>query len=690
VLDNTIEFTDHITLSHRDYVFSFHFTATEYLRPDKVQFAYRMEGLDNKWFYTDASNRTASYTTLSAGEYQFMVKASSPTGVWSEEYATVNVTINPPWWFSWQAFFVYFVVTAYSIYLFINIRTIKLVKQAKQLEERVSERTQQLQHSRDELAVQSQTVSDLLSQKQQLFASVSHEFRTPLTLILSPVDQMLSRYSDKPLRNDLNLIKRSGKRLLRMVDQLLEFAKLEQDVDHTYEQVSLAQTIDLIVASFEPLLKSNNLDLHISPYEDIIVQVLPDSLNKILLNLLSNAIKYTPEKGQICVTVTQVTSKEGEQVNIEIADNGIGIPEQDQQTVFERFKRATHNHHESVFGAGIGLALVKELIEANQGKISLASQINQGTTFVVTLPVANDQFIPPTDEQHHSQDPQEHLSLEVDSVGSAAFTVEAIPQSVADNQMKTILIIDDNADMRALLCNQLTEHYHCKTAANGQIGISLAKEHLPDLVISDVMMPVMDGYEVAQSLKSDPLTNHIPIILLTAKGSVESRIKGLQLLVDDYLAKPFNLKELLLRINNILTIRDILRKRFAQLINNEPQRQLTQMGLNELDQVFLDKVNDKLSEHYQNSDFNIKTLSEQLLLSERQFQRKLKAVFDLNFPELVRNYRLNKSLEQLKAGYRASNIYDAVGFASHSYFSQCFKAKYGQSPSAYQQSLGGG
>ncbi len=689
-LKKAIEFTDKVVLSHQDYVFSFGFAALEYIRPDKIQFAYKMEGLDDKWVYTDGSNRLASYTTLDDGDYTFRVKATNANGKWNNQETQISVVVLPPWWLTWQAYMVYFVLSVGSIYLYIRLQTAKLHEQAKALEQNVAKRTSELQHSNQqleqshqELADKSKAVSDLLAQKQRLFASVSHEFRTPLTLILSPVDQLLISSKGIPINKELNLIKRSGRRLLRMVDQLLEFAKLEQNTNTTSEQVSLAQTVNIITASFEALVASKDITLTVSPFTDVTLNLLPDSLNKILINIISNAFKYTQDKGQINLSV----NVQADSVSIHVQDNGIGIGVADQRIIFERFNRASHANDESVSGAGIGLALVKELVEANNGQITLQSELNKGSTFTVSLPITTSELQLPQSSDEH-QVITERLDLEIDSIMTEQATIDNQQASEAvdkNNQQKSILLIDDNTDMRQLLNDQLSLDYLCFQAANGKTGLATAREQLPDLIISDVMMPVMDGYELAQALKADELTSHIPIILLTAKGSTESRIKGLQLLIDDYLAKPFNLEELSLRIRNIMTIRDIVRKRAGQAIDTIQQGKSENLGLNAVEQGFLARVNQQLDKHYADIEFNASSLSEHLSLSERQLQRKIKALFDVSIPEMVRNYRLNKAVERLNGGQRASQVYFSVGFSSHSYFSSCFKAKFGQTPSEYQK-----
>lgn len=688
-----IEFTDQLTLDHQDVIFSFGFSLPEYHRPDKIRFAYKMTGLNDQWQFTDAGNRIASYTTLPAGDYVFNVKASNSQGHWNNTVTSLGVTILPPWWLSWPAYIGYILLTIGAMAMFIRLRTQKLRQQAAILERNVAERTRELEQSRDELttsnqqlAVQSQTVSELLTQKQQLFASVSHEFRTPLTLILSPVEQLLSQPKGQPISKELTLIKRSSHRLLRMVDQLLEFAKLEQHEDDNTELVSLKQTLNIIIASFESLVSSKHISLSITPYSDVTLLLIPDSLNKILINLLSNAFKYTPAHGNIWVDVNIIDN----QVNIVVKDSGIGIDKDDHKTVFERFNRVLHHHGEAIPGAGIGLALVKELVEANQGQISLSSELDKGSTFTLSLPIASTEPLDAPSSQLSEQGID--LALEIDSIATVNdLVMTEIPDNAnvvdGESQLKTLLIVDDNADMRSLLYDQLSNQYQCLVAEHGERGLNIAREQLPDLIVSDVMMPVMDGYELTRQLKENELTSHIPVILLTAKGSMASRLKGLQLLVDDYLAKPFNIEELRQRIHNILTIRAIVAKRFSQSVDASGFEHLNNKdadsGLSEVDQRFFDKLNQQLAECYDDPKFTSKLLCQTLGINEKQLTRKLKALLGLSFPEWVRSYRLNKACERLNQGHRVSQIYYEVGFSSHSYFSSCFKARFGVTPSQW-------
>lgn len=671
-LTKPIAYTEQLTLSYKDYLFSFGFTAIELLRPDLIEYAYKMEGLDDQWLYTDANNRWASYTTLAPKDYIFKVKARLGNGPWSEQ-TQLKLTITPPWWQTYWAMLGYLLLCLGLIFGFIHWRTQRILKHSAELEKKVTERTA-------ELAEKSETVSQLLAQKQRLFASVSHEFRTPLTLILSPIEVLLKNNKDHPWYKDLHSIKRNGQRLLRMVDQLLEFAKLEQKAIQQNETVSLQQTLLLICESFDKLLASKQLKLTIEPFDDIKVTVIHDSLNKILLNLISNAVKYTPDKGSITVTISTTE----QQVSIRIKDTGIGIAASDQQSVFERFNRASQQTEQTIAGTGIGLALVKELTEANGGEILLQSEIAKGSTFTVKLPLIDslntiDTPVTQTDA----------MALEVANVThtSQDDTPSNDEQSSVDNRY-TLLIIDDHSDIRSLLNTHFKTQYQCLFAADGEQGLELAIKQLPDLILSDVMMPKMDGYQLAEKLKQNPNTSHIPLFLLTAKGSAENRIKGLKLLVDDYLTKPFNIEELRQRIHNTLSNRELLRKRLCEEMENcliPPKMQ--SLGLSNTDQAYIEKIYTELDKHYTDPELTARQFAQYIHVSERQLQRKLRGLIDLTFPELVRSYRLNKALEQLQSGQRVSDIYLKVGFSSHSYFTSCFKTKYGKTPKAYQQSL---
>lgn len=374
-LSVSIDQTQQLKLSYQDYLFSFSFASTNYNQSAKLRYAYKMEGLDTQWIEKQPHDLRATFTSLPPKTYEFKVKTSNEDGSWNDNYRSLKITITPPWWQTNLAYAVYLLSTLLLIFGIHRFKTAQLLKRADALERGVKDRTK--------------TIDGLLAQKEHLFANISHEFRTPLTLILSPIERLMSRPELQSASSEFSLVQRSANRLLQMVDQLLEFSKLDNDNSVELEPVSLEQTLNIIKASFEPLLQSKNHQLIVNPFDDVIVAQIPDSLNKILINIVTNAHKYTPQNGQITITV----SNQSQQVKIAISDTGIGIDEKHHQAVFERFSRITEQHSDFNPGAGIGLALVKELVHANCGAIELNSQVGQGATFTLTLPISSNPAI---------------------------------------------------------------------------------------------------------------------------------------------------------------------------------------------------------------------------------------------------------------------------------------------------------
>lgn len=689
VLPKPINYVEQLTLSYRDYLFSINFSSADLNHLNTLKFAYRMQGYKNDWIQTDGRNRTATFTSLPAGDYQLQIKSTLADGSWSNNYRSIAITVTPPWYASPQAYATYIILTILAIVLFIRYREARLKAQARVLEQTVEQRTEELKERSEQLAQSRDQVTALLGQKERTFANISHEFKTPLTLILSPLEAILSSQKlaaiPTEFKDKLLMMKRNGSRLLRMVEQMLELSRLDTAVSQKTRHYSLKQTLNVLTTSFEPLLQSKSLTLTLEDFDDAIVTLKIDSLEMILTNLISNAVKYTPEGGTIEIAVRY----DQDQAVISVADTGMGIGEADQALVFNRFTRASEENDENIPGAGIGLALVKELVESHEGEISLQSQLNQGSTFTVKLPV----------------NPQPDINADpIDSISSTSQTeIDALmnqnPSQQSDSQddttainATTVLLIDDNADMLQLLSDTLSGDYHCITAPNGERGLALAKERIPDLIISDVMMPGISGYDVAKSLKEDELTCHIPVILLTAKGDIDSRMEGWKQDIDDYLAKPFHPQELLLRIESLLSIRAILKKRFIDnLGNSQPSGADLQTPINpeisDKDSRFVARLKDIIGQNYHDCDFNRDSCADKMGISERQLSRKMSALMNESFPDLLREHRLEQSVKLMKTGMQISQICDEVGFSALSYFGKCFKARYGKTPKQYQKEV---
>lgn len=668
LLPISIDYADKVTLSYKDYFFSFSFSALDYSAPKKNHYAYKLQGLDNEWIYTESSNRMATYTSLPPGDYTFSVKATDSRGHWSHKVKKLNITILPPWWKTWAAYSVYLVVALVLPFYLIYVRTRYLELRAKTLEKGIKERTSELEHK-------NQIIVTLLEQKKRMFTNISHEFRTPLTLILSPVEQLLNKTSNVKEKTILLAVRRNGQRLLQMVEQLLVLARLESSSNHQRKLYSIKQTAEQVLHSFEPLLKSKHQTLVITKLQDAVVNMQPDSIELILNNLISNAIKYTADYGKIEV-YSHVSS---DTVTISVKDNGQGISVQYQGVIFERFVRGEFENNESIPGVGIGLSLATELIELHGGKIALESKKGAGSLFEVTLP------------KHQCGDETEIITSATSEITQwdelKETDIAESPIAYKENR-PLLLIIEDNADMRTHLVRVLSHQFECIEAIDGAEGIKLARTKVPDIIICDIMMPNVDGYEVSRYIKQDNALSHIPIVLLTAKTDIESRKSGWRENVDDYFTKPFDYNELSLRLSSLLSTRATLRKQFADELKGDPVKALqTQDHLNSQDVNFLENFTEVIEKHYSNSQFQLITVEKELLMSERQIQRKLKAIIDRSFSEYLREHRLKKALKLLEEGKTIYLVQESVGFHSASYFSKCFKTEFGKTPKQFQKEI---
>ncbi|MFT4925205.1 MAG: ligand-binding sensor domain-containing protein/signal transduction histidine kinase [Phenylobacterium sp.] len=703
-LAKAIDQLDDIELTHKQGMISLQFSALDFANPMKNQYAYQLQGWDEDWVYTDAKRRLATYTKLDPGNYVFQVKAGNKDGVWHNSVKSIQIKVLPPWWKTWQAYLLYIMAIGGSIYAVYRYRTQALVQRANELEKNVIQRTL--------------TINQLMSQKQRMFANVSHEFKTPLTLILNPLESISQQQDKDDFGRKVSMMKRNGQRLLRMVDQLLELSKLETPAVDQRLHYSLAETMNRLLTSFQPLFDSKNLTLHHQPFADVVLFLTVDSLEMIFNNLISNAIKYTPANGEVTITV----NTEGANVVVALSDNGIGISADNQQIVFNRFTRANESHDESIPGAGIGLALVKDLVEANQGKITLASEENHGSTFTVTLPLSDVQDVAVTQTSGLSTASLVEVDAVVPLPSIATDSIAAFALG-SEHSKPTLLLIDDNPDMLELLKDTLAAHYHCITAHNGELGLSMATEQLPDLVISDVMMPGISGFEVLRQLKLNELTNYIPVVLLTAKGDVQSRIKGWAEKADEYLEKPFNGEELLMRIESLLSVRALLRHRYHRTFSaeleqtggsansveskvtkptkptkpikpteptkpfeSEPAAEVESANdISAVNQAFIDHINAVLEKHYNDETLDVTFLASEMAMSPRQLARKMRSLVDFTPAESIRSFRLKKAVALLDQGVLPGVVAHQVGFTSHSYFSRCFKAQYDCMPSSYKE-----
>ena len=563
------------------------------------------------------------------------------------------------------------------LFLVFRMRTAHL--KTTVLEEKVRERTKELSDKQN-------TISHLLDKKNELFANVSHEFRTPLTLILGPLKNLLHSDLSRATKNTLTGINTNAKRLLKLVDQLLTLARIDAALAPDSQVLALSQSARRIAAYFEPLANEKNIDFQIDIEDKLYLQGNADAVEQIVSNLLSNAIKYTPNNE----TILFCLKEDGDNISLQVTNTGAVIPQEQHETIFERFSRLEQHRASKIQGTGIGLALVKEWVKTLGGNISLSSTAEEGTTFLVKLPRLEN--VPAQEELVESvaelewQDKELLLSTAADNKEEQTKPLADLFDSENDDQMNKpiALIAEDNIELRQFLSNELSQQFLCIEAVDGDEATKLAQKHLPDIIISDVMMPKKDGFELAAAIRNNELTSHIPLILLTAKSDADSRISGFKQGIDDYIAKPFDMEELLVRINNLLSVRKLLKRRYS-LESNQSQSVPSLAGKKENSELrFIDKLNSVLEQHYGNAQLDVEELANLVSVSRSQLYRKLRATIDLTPLDFLREYRLQRATELLVNEIQIGVVADRCGFKSAAYFSTCFSARFGVSPKQYQ------
>lgn len=519
-------------------------------------------------------------------------------------------------------------------------------------------------------------VYELEQTKSRFFQNISHEFRTPLTLILGPVKRLMEQSQNPEVTKDLDLIKLNGLRMLRLINQLLDLSKLESgNLPLKASRADLCQFIEQIIASFKPLSEIREITIR-QDFPDEVVTLWFDGekLEKILNNLITNGFKFTPSPGTITIKVREV--EQGDFVEISVKDSGIGIALEQQERIFDRFYQAEERQQKGVLGTGIGLALTKELVELHHGSIWVESDAGHGSTFIVKLPTGARHLR----KKEKSPRPEVFESKEEESIPQAyaLATAENTESGIGETNTPVILLVEDNLEMRAFIRSGLVNRFHILEASHGKSGLEKAIKHIPDLIISDVMMPVMDGISLCKAVKREEKTSHIPVILLTARGSKESKLSGLEVGADAYMSKPFDQDELLIRIKNLLNNR----QRILEKFNKEYPLQLEHTEFSNSEKRFLEKVNQLISENMDNPSFGVTELLTELAMSRTQLHRKLRALTDQSTSNYIRSVRLEHAYTLLKDGdYNVSEVAYLSGFNSQSYFSRCFTQQFGLAPS---------
>ncbi len=673
ILNQSIAETKNIELEYSDNSFSFDFVALDYTHPEQVIYSCKMIGFEENWNYLDFNRRFITYTNLDPGTYTFVVKASNKMEKWGDNETKITIRIHPPAWLTKWAYFIYIIVIVGSaLFLWkLNFDRIRAKNQVK------IERIKKAQEDK------------LNQSKLEFFTNISHEFRTPLTLIIGPIETLIENEKlNDAVKRSLHMMSRNARRLLRLVNQLLDLRKVEKGkLKLEAQQTDIIKFVYEVYESFEQLAKSKRINYQLKKNnEKLEVYFDHDKLDKILFNLLSNAFKFTPQEGKIVIKISTNPNKSNDfkngYVQIQIKDNGRGMSVEHVERIFERFYQSPASEGSIQKGTGIGLSLTKSLVNLHHGQITVESAKGEGSVFRVKLPLGSSHLL--TDEIIETRI-NEHVDANAQPVvleGYENVSFGSNSGKIADNSAPLILLVEDNEDVRNYIKNGLIDKYLIEEAENGKEGLKKAHNLMPDLIISDVMMPEMDGITFCKKIKTELVSCHIPVILLTAKSSIEHRIEGLETGADSYIPKPFNPKHLLIRVEKLIELRQRLKEKFKTESDFEP----IQMAVTSADEKFMKKTVEIIKEKIADSDLGVESLSEKVGMDRSHLYRKLKSLVGQTPSEFIRTIRLKQAAYLLaNEDIPVSEVSYLVGFNSPSYFASCFNKQYKESPTQYKE-----
>ncbi len=647
VLKQSVSSTDKITLSWKQNIVSIEFAALSFAAPIKNQYAYKLEGFDEDWVYV-GNERKATYTNLPAGKYVFRVKASNNDGLWNEEGTSLKIVVKPPFWFSTFFILLYIVLAIfglYRLYLWFLHRN----------ERRHDEELQQ---------IYAQKEKEIYDAKINFFTFVAHEIRTPVSLIVGPLERML-KGKDLPasITDNLTIVDRNARRLVFLVNQLLDFRKVEQKaMAMHFNHLNLSELLIGVLDGFFPFLGEKELHIKregIQP--DIFATVDSDAFVKVATNLLSNATKYAVDVVEVSLSVSP---DDKDYIVLTVKDDGPGIPPEEQEHIFKPFYQVNGTNQP---GTGIGLSLLKLLVDAHHGYVRIKNAA--GAVFSVILPIEQDAdafakaegFLDGPDSHMEEPHPLENVAV--------------------SNSAPVMLVVEDNADMRSFICQSFSEKFRMLEAEDGRAALLLLDSNEVDLIISDLMMPEMDGLELCRELHKNIMRSHIPMVLLTAKTDMATKIEAMKLGADVYMEKPFSIELLMAQVDNLLESRHKLRKRYTEL----PFVPLNSIAGNSADEAFLAKINQIVEANFSNVDFSIQELAEQLFVSRSGLFVKIKSLVGITPNEFIQLVRLKKAAQLIRENrYRINEVCYMVGFNNPSYFSKCFQKQFGKLPKDFR------
>lgn len=655
LLRQSLNSTENLVLSHKENIVTLSFAALDMVYPENIRYAYRLRGFDQSWNYVDRQ-RTATYTNLPKGDYLFQVKSTNSDGVWVENERSLKITILPSFWETGWAMALY--ILTFFLVLFAGVYILFTIYRLKH-----------------EVSVEQQ-VSDI---KLRFFTNISHELRTPLTLIAGPVEYVLKNKNlPDDVREQLRVVERNTDRMLRLVNQILDFRKIQKNkMKLRIEQIDIVPFVRHIMDNFESLAEEHHIDFVFeSENSSLKLWVDADKLEKIVFNLLSNAFKYTPQGKMITLFIHENENN----VAIGVQDQGIGISESKKASLFVRFENLLDKNLFNQQSSGIGLSLVKELVELHRAAIRVDSKEGEGSCFTVEFLKGKD---------HYTENVEFILS---DSVEMSPEEVEEPVRELGEKggESKTMLLVEDNLELRFFLRSIFVSDFNVIEATHGAEGLDKALKFGPDIIISDIMMPEKDGIAMTQELRANMATSHIPVVLLTAKTDMDSKLKGMELGVEDYITKPFSATYLRARVENILAQRVKLQQLYcANLMNIQPvaeEDRQAQPEMSSHDRKFMEKLTELMEKNMDNGELIVDDLVQELAVSRSVFFKKLKTLTGLAPIEFIKEMRVKRAAQLIESGdYNMTQIAYMVGINDPRYFSKCFKQRFGMTPTEYKE-----
>ncbi|CAM3332495.1 hybrid sensor histidine kinase/response regulator transcription factor [Zobellia roscoffensis] len=674
ILDHTILTSNKINLNYNENNISLGFSALHFSSPNKNEYQYRLKGFQDDWIEAPSNRNLVTYTNLEPGTYSFEVKAANSDGFWNLKPDVLQIIIAPPFWKTTWAYALYTFLAILLLYAFGKFTLIRIEEK----------------HQLTMNHLTKQKADELNKMKMEFFTNVSHEFRTPLSLINGPL-QFLEKNNDiiesKERLNQYRLMQKNSSLLLRLVNQLLDFQKIEQKkmvLEVGY--FNILKNINEIKESFDFLATNRSIHFSfISDQDELITWFSPDALEKVMNNLLSNAFKFTPDGGEISIVLSNVSkdidNQKEEFIKIEVRDNGNGISSSSLEKIFDRFFNDDSAENRNTYGMGIGLALTKSLVQRHHGEIIVEKGTRKGANFIFFFPKKFDFY--KDDKIIGAESTKAMVHPNLDHLKEVNFETKEGDEMTSANEKPLLLVVEDNADLRTFIKSGLYKKYEILEAENGQQGLEILKAQTPNIIISDIMMPTMDGISFAREIKKQVEYNHIPIVFLTAKTDDDSQLEGLKIGVDDYLTKPFNLEHLEVKLNNIMKYRKDLRSYMQREVSLSP----SEIEVTSPDQEFLNQVIELLEMNIMDAEFNAESLTAALAMSRSAVYNKFKEFTGLSTGEFIRRFRLKRAKQLLETtDLTVKEILYMSGFNTASYFTKCFKKVYGELPKEYQAS----